>query len=232
MPRRTLFPICNLFANRSEAIRYREAMDVAAGRAAAFVLGGDIFDFRWSTLATIEQTVEAAIEWVRYLIAPCPQCHFHYLLGNHDYHRQFIERLDQLARSAGNLRAPLLFASGRQCVPARRRGRSAMTAARLSRRRARWLHAKKRGPVRQSLLRCRGGCSAAPAAAPPGTPKWLVARRILAYLEDIGQGPDSGVEHVYFGHTHCVLSDYPYGGLTFHNAGSAIKGLSSASWRR
>jgi hypothetical protein len=55
--------------------------------------------------------------------------------------------------------------------------------------------------------------------------KRAVARRILKYLEEIGQGPAAGVQDVYFGHTHKHLKNYPFGGLTFHNGGVAIKGM-------
>jgi UDP-2,3-diacylglucosamine hydrolase len=55
--------------------------------------------------------------------------------------------------------------------------------------------------------------------------KKTAARRILSYLEDIGQGPSNGVRNVYFGHTHRAFSDYEYGGMIFHNSGAPMKGL-------
>ena len=39
----------------------------------------------------------------------------------------------------------------------------------------------------------------------------------MAYLEHVGEGPQSGVRHIYFGHIHRRMTDYRYGGLTFHN---------------
>jgi hypothetical protein len=44
-------------------------------------------------------------------------------------------------------------------------------------------------------------------------------------LESIGEGPDTGVRDVYFGHTHKNLANYRYRGLTFHNGGAPIKGV-------
>ncbi len=52
----------------------------------------------------------------------------------------------------------------------------------------------------------------------------IVVRRILKYLENIGEGPADGVRDVYFGHTHRRLSNYRYHGLAFHNGGAPIKG--------
>ena len=55
--------------------------------------------------------------------------------------------------------------------------------------------------------------------------KRTVARRILRYLEEIGQGPTAGVRDVYFGHTHKHMKNYHHGGIVFHNGGVAIKGM-------
>ena len=226
MPKAYFVSDLHLFANRSEAERYRETIDAAAAHAAVFVLGGDIFDFRWSTLATIEQTVDAAVHWLQHLIAPCQSCQFHYLLGNHDYHRQFIHRLDGLARTSGNLTWHRFFLRlGDNVFLHGDVADRPTTAAKLSRRRARWLHQKKRGLFPSRCYDVAVRARLHKTLPHVMHPKWLVARRVLAYLNDVGQGPDAGVRHVYFGHTHCVLSGYPYGGLMFHNSGSAIKGL-------
>ncbi len=55
--------------------------------------------------------------------------------------------------------------------------------------------------------------------------KRIVVRRILKYLESVGQGPGNGVRNVYFGHTHRRMSNYRYRGLAFHNGGAPIKGM-------
>ena len=34
-----------------------------------------------------------------------------------------------------------------------------------------------------------------------------------------------GITDIYFGHTHLAFSDFRYEHLTFHNTGSAIRGL-------
>jgi UDP-2,3-diacylglucosamine hydrolase len=56
-------------------------------------------------------------------------------------------------------------------------------------------------------------------------PSALVAKRVMHYLESIGEGPESGTEDVYFGHTHMALSDYEHGGVRFHNCGAPMPGL-------
>jgi UDP-2,3-diacylglucosamine hydrolase len=47
----------------------------------------------------------------------------------------------------------------------------------------------------------------------------------LNYIDQIGHGPASGVEHVYFGHTHRELNNYRYGGVSFHNGGAPMHGV-------
>ncbi len=47
----------HLFANRSDAHRYLEEIALAASQAEAFVLGGDIFDFRWSRIPVLPRWI-------------------------------------------------------------------------------------------------------------------------------------------------------------------------------
>ena len=110
----------HLFTRRSKAPRYLEAMRSAAARSKTFVLGGDIFDFRWSTLGTTSATVEAAVQWLEQFAADHPDCHFHYLLGNHNYHRRFLQRLSARGRcrifpGTGSISAWATACSARRC---------------------------------------------------------------------------------------------------------------------
>ena len=56
-------------------------------------------------------------------------------------------------------------------------------------------------------------------------PRRRAVHRILGYLSRIHHGPETGLEHVYFGHTHDALQDYRYRGVTFHNPGAPMPGL-------
>jgi len=190
------------------------------------VLGGDIFDFRWSTLATDHATVEAAVRWLEQLTRQCPECQFHYLLGNHDYHDPFMRRLAQLQSDVHNLAwhkfylrlGDAVFLHGDVA------DRRMTTAQSLADDRARWLYDAQRGPLHHRMydLAVRAGLHRPlPYLVHP---KRRVAKRILRYLEDIGQGPHSGARNIYFGHIHRRLSNYRYGGLSFHNGGAPIKG--------
>lgn len=216
----------HLFANRSLAEQYQEAILRAASGARDFVLGGDIFDFRWATHTTTWLALDAAEQWLRDLAEQCPQCHFHFLLGNHDHHQGLIHRLSALEAELPNLSWHRYYLRLGSSVflhgdVAERKTDAAMLAAS----RSRWLNGRRRGLV---LRRVYDAVVSAGLHRP--VPYVLyrrrtVARRILAYLEDIGQGPQHGVRNVYFGHTHRSMSHYHYRGVTFHNGGAPIKGV-------
>lgn len=220
----------HLFTRRSDAPRYLEAIEAAAGRSAALVLGGDIFDFRWSTLGTTTATIEAATQWLEDLAARHPQCHIHYLLGNHDYCRAFVERLKQrTCRHCGKIASNLswhpfflrlgdhLFLHGD--VAERR-----MTNDSLIEFRSRWAHGRPAGRFHRRAydMFFRTGLHR-PIPYLVHT-KRRVARRIHHYLEHVGHGPHSGVRHVYFGHLHRRVLAYRYRGMTFHNGGAPVGG--------
>lgn len=216
----------HLLANRSAAGRYLPVIERAAAGAGAFVLGGDIFDFRWATKPPGGGAVDEAIGWLRRLAVDCPGCHFHFVLGNHDYHQPFIARVDGLEHEVSNFTWHRYFVRlGSSMFLHGDVADRKMTAQTLATARRRWLHRRRRGPAFSRLYDLVILTRVHRPLAHVVYPKRIVARRILAYLRDIGNGPESGVRDVYFGHTHRDLAGYRYRGLTFHNGGAPIKGL-------
>ncbi|REJ71722.1 MAG: hypothetical protein DWQ34_15150 [Planctomycetota bacterium] len=222
MPRACFVSDLHLFANRSRGDRHLEAIRRAAEEAQHCILGGDIFDFKWSTLPSERDTVEAALHWLHDLSVRVPECRVEFLLGNHDYHPELIEQLPALAADVPNFEWERFFL---------RRGNAfflhgdvadrKMTAARLERRRHKFRHRKRSNLHHRAydLLVHSNVHDVLPRAV---YPKRVVARRILSYLRDVGHGPETGVEHVYFGHTHRAVNGYAYGGIQFHNGGAPI----------
>jgi UDP-2,3-diacylglucosamine hydrolase len=215
----------HLFSRRSDAPQYLGAIRRATAKSKAFILGGDIFDFRWSTLPTTEATAEAAMRWLEDLAHEQPGCQFHYLLGNHDYCQPFLDLLDQRAATLPNLSWHPFYLRMGDCMFLH--GDAAgwqMTPDKLLRLRSRWLQAEPAGRFRHrayDLLVRTGLHRPIPYLVHP---QRRVARRILEYLERVGQGPDAGVRHVYFGHTHRRMANYRYRNVTFHNGGAPIAG--------
>ncbi len=215
----------HLFCRRFDGERFWDQTLEAAGRAKLFVLGGDIFDFRWTTMATIEDTADEAIRRLETLIASNRECKFHFLMGNHDHHETFLARLERLAQNESNLSwHPYYLRLGTSMflhgdVASRRMDRES-----LEKERSRWLRVRKQGRVTNWFYDLAVHARLHVLAYHIAFPKLAVARKILAYLERIGHGATTGVANVYFGHTHLPLSGFAYGGVRFHNCGAPVKG--------
>ena len=93
----------HLFSRRSAAPDLEPLIQAAVRQSHTFVLGGDIFDFRWSTQLSRGEAVFDSIDWLKRLIDINVDCRFHYLLGNHDCHPQFVDALQRLAEDSPQL---------------------------------------------------------------------------------------------------------------------------------
>ncbi len=217
----------HLFCRRSQAHLLAEDLFRAAAGAKTFILGGDIFDFRWTTLASVAHTVEAAIEWLRRLIEPHPECQFYFLQGNHDAHPRFTRALHEFSVVTRNLSwHPFFLRLGSSLFlhgdAAERRvvDHSTLTAYR-----ARWSGDLKHGPMANTVYDAAVRANLHRAIGAAAHPTRRVVRRLAAYAERIGHGLASGLRHIYFGHTHAALANFRDGGLTFHNGGAPMRGL-------
>lgn len=212
----------HLFANRSRGARHLNAIRQTAARSEYCILGGDIFDFKWSTLPSGDHTLDAALSWLHDLAVSVPDCRVHFLLGNHDYHPGLIARLPLLAQSLRNFEWERFFLrKGNTMFLHGDVADRKMTAARLEQRREKFRH-EPRSRVHHRAYDLLVNAQVHDVLPKAVYPKRLVARRILSYLENIGHGPETGIEHVYFGHTHRAVNGYSHCGLTFHNGGAPI----------
>ncbi len=220
-------PVCfvsdlHLFSHRTRGHLIEADIVAAARRSRVCVLGGDIFDFKWSSLPSTAATVNAAVAWLKRLIEQVPECQFHFVLGNHDDHPALVAQLPGLATAYTNfywdrfyLRlGDAIFLHGDAADH-----RVSVDVLRIRRERfshdprRKWAHGLYTLVVRTHLHRV------IPLAVyPPAT----VANRLLKYLREIGHGPENGVRQVCFGHTHRPVQDYHWGGLVFHNGGAPI----------
>lgn len=216
----------HLFCRRSQADRYLHTILEAAAESDVFVLNGDIFDFRWSTLISPEQTVASAIAWLAALVEAAPHCAFHYVLGNHDHYGIFMEALEVFAEEHDNFAwspyylrlGSALFLHGDVTI-------RKMTAADLEQYRAGWLEDANRGPVANAVYDVAFKIGVHKAVHHFAFPLSSVLDRLHHYVEDIGHGASGGVETVYFGHTHLAMPHYRHNGLIFRNGGAPMPGL-------
>ncbi|MFW6158575.1 MAG: metallophosphoesterase [Planctomycetota bacterium] len=207
----------------SAAEEYLAEMQEAAGRSDFFVLNGDIFDFRWSELSTIDRSVDAAIDWLRAFMDAAPRCRLIYVLGNHDNLRDLAGRLDELQAEGEHFDwrpshvriGSALFTHGDLLLradvvdPFRRRLQPSVVKK-----------SKTLSRVYHLLHTMRMHRWYAPVYG-----ERRLARRMVRAMDRAGNGVMKGVTDVYFGHVHMRFTDFNYRGLTFHNTGSVINGL-------
>ncbi|HWL08601.1 MAG TPA: metallophosphoesterase [Planctomicrobium sp.] len=212
----------HLFAKRSTADHHFNALVQAARASNEFVLGGDIFDFRWSRFSSAEETADAALNWLEVFIQSVGDCQIHYVFGNHDDHPLLHQRLPDLQQRYGQFawnrfyyrRGNTLFLHGDVAD-------RTMTATMLEEQRNRFEHGT-RSPLQHTVYDLAVKAQLHRLAPPAVYPKKRVAKRILSYLEHVGQGPETGLQHVCFGHTHRPVDHYQINGVTFHNCGAPI----------
>lgn len=222
------------FALRSTADRYEPEIRRIADEVDWCVLGGDIFDFRWSRLGSPTATAEAAIQWLTELSDDHRETEFRLLLGNHDHSDALTELLPELADSLPNfdwhhyyfrLGSSVFLHGDVADVPKRTlRSKQACQATRLERRRLRSRrHGRRpRGPASNQIYRAFLGTRLHRLVPRVAYPTRRVARRLANYLDGLNLAAADGIRDVYFGHTHLPVRDYVFAGLRFHNGGAPI----------
>lgn len=216
----------HMFARRSRAHAVLDRVHRAVEEADVFVLNGDTFDFRWTTLPTIEATVRASLLWLENLAERHPDTDIHFVLGNHDCNQLFIDGLDELSGRVPTLHwheyqihlGSNLFLHG-DCADYK------MTAARLAANRRQWQFETRKADwmgVAYEYADRFGVTAAVPRVL---CQRERVAKRILHYLHDAVPHVMPQVEDVYFGHTHLPFVDYLHRGIRFHNTGCAVGSL-------
>lgn len=213
----------HLFTKRSHASSLQRHLDAAMDWADFVVLNGDIFDFKWSVLPTVEDTIQASLDWLERLARVDPSAELHYLLGNHDALEPFVDRLPALADRVPNfhwhpthLRLGSAFFTHGDLRPAstvagdpiRKIERRVVQKRELMHDSYNYIVALKVHHV----VRVTHG-------------RKQSVRKMLRLLATLDPALLEGVTDVYFGHTHVPFSDHREGGYRFHNTGSAIRGL-------
>jgi UDP-2,3-diacylglucosamine hydrolase len=221
----------HLLAKRSAAPEMEAAFHRAAREAHTLVLGGDIFDFRWRGKLAMSDAIDQSRRWLERLIENNTACRYYYLLGNHDSHPDFVERLQRLSEQLPNfvwerhlLRIDKSIFLHGDIVDRRIRAGEVHHEI-LDEYRS--LKEGRSDPKRVSHFMYEAAVLARlhRVVVSVGKRRELVLRRLAHYLEAHNVGATAGIEKVFFGHTHRRMNDVPHAGLRFHNPGAAIKGL-------
>lgn len=216
----------HMFCKRSHWEDHLDAIDEAAEKSDIFVFNGDTVDFKWTTLNSVDETIDAAIEFLRGIAARFPACQFHVNLGNHDHTQGFIDALDVLARSTENLSwHPYYLRMGNTLFIHGDAATRRMNQAQLEAYRGGWMHHKKQGRMKNRVYDAAFKARAHLAISRLAHPPRKTLERVHSYIHDIGHGTPEGVENVYFGHTHVAVDGARYGGVTFHNGGAPMRGV-------
>ena len=217
----------HLFARRSSAAAMTPRIHHAAAQAHTMVLGGDIFDFKWSTRPSFEHSIADSIAWLDDLINAYPECVFYYLLGNHDAHPRFVVELDRLAfRQPRLVWQPYILRLGTCVFLHGDIVDGEPTDIALATRRKLSEDKPQPHPSRHLLYDAVVQARIHRVAGAIAIRRTAVLRKLAMYLTDQGYDASHGVTDVYFGHTHRDVDGVEFGGLTFHNGGASIKGLS------
>lgn len=185
------------------------------------VLGGDIFDFRWSTLGSTKASLAAAEMWLRQLIDNWTG-RMIYLPGNHDSHPEFLQLLDSLQSetSAFSWEPHAVRLGTTLCLHGDLY--DAGSEAGLMKYRAQFHHNKAQPALVQSAY------NAAVTAQVHRVIPWLrnrrdkVCRKLCHQLKDMQMGTN-GINTVIFGHTHHRIDGRDVADIRFYNPGAALR---------
>lgn len=221
----------HLLARRSSAPELESAIHRAAQQAHTMVLGGDIFDFRWRTKLSMEAAIDESMHWLERLIENNTAAHYHYLLGNHDSHPDFVDRLQKLSEQLPRFEwhrhllriDKSIFLHGD--VVDRRIRTGEIHHDVVDARRSKKENRADPHPISHSLYDAAIRTGLHRVVIQVAKRKEIVLQRLKHYLDAQDAGPQAGVEQVFFGHTHRKLKNVRYGGMRFNNPGAAIKGL-------
>ncbi len=211
----------HIFAQRSNAGHYIKVLHEAMDTADFLVLNGDIFDFKWSVLPGIEETLAEAINWLRVLSEAHPHCTIFYILGNHDALEIFAVALENLSKEIANffwhpthLRIDdALYLHGD--LPLRGKKPFQRSLKPFIAMKRKHMHLLYNVTVHSRLHR----------ASELFISKSLCAAKILSVFDKHPTPVLDDIADVYFGHTHVAFSDFKFKGITFHNTGATIHGV-------
>ena len=218
----------HMYCRRSQWREHLPSMHAAAAASDLFVFNGDTVDFKWTALSDTAETVKRAIDFLRGFVSRHQHCQFHVNLGNHDHIQPFMDALELLARQTPNLTwHPYYLRVGKSLFLHGDVANRKMSHYDLQRYRAGWLEKKnkKQGLLKNRMYDAAFRAGAHIAVSRLAFPPKRTMKRLDAYLDDIGHTMESGVERVYFGHTHVPVSGASYRGVTYHNGGAPMKGI-------
>jgi UDP-2,3-diacylglucosamine hydrolase len=217
----------HLLSKRSVGEQHWEQFRPELKKLDLLILGGDIFDFRWSVHGDLLTSLEQARQWLYRALEADRRIRLIYMLGNHDCHPAMQQLLREVAEESERfcwsehqlvlnqnifLHGDILDAG--LTFPDLHRYRSQFSQEH-----------KEKSDLAHKMY------DLVVASRIHSVPPQLfhypsrVVRRLSKYLSTLDLGPEQGIEDVFFGHTHRPLTGFTYAGQRFFNSGSAVRHL-------
>lgn len=213
----------HLFSPRSAAAHILGQLAEFQSSERCIVLGGDIFDFRWSVQGTHHETIRAAIGWLEDLLASSGQTQIRFLPGNHDCHPDFLHQLTSLAEHEQRFRwfehqmqiGDCVFLHG-DILDAR---------GSLAAYRKKFHHAQPQPEVNQQLYNAAVGMRLHKLVPMVRHRTELTCARIKSLIDNRPEhiNAPENVARIFFGHTHVPIFGHELQNLQFYNPGAALK---------
>lgn len=216
----------HLFSRRSTGQTRWDASTSKVRGADVIVLGGDLFDLRWSQVGSLAETLNAAEDWLLKAIALNPDAKWVFLPGNHDCHPEMLARLSQLSDQHENFEwhsehwrlGDHVFLHGD--VLDGRRHKHGLQGYRKA------FHEDRAKGELANMLYSAVIFSRLHGVVPRiRHTRNQTCATLLKYVEKECAIPRREIQAIYFGHTHVPFSGHVYRGVTFHNPGSGIRHL-------
>lgn len=214
----------HLFSPRSAAVETQSQLARYQDANECIVLGGDIFDFRWSTKGNHVATLKAACNWLHELLAATGQSQVVFLPGNHDCHPTFLGELKLLAERESRFSwhdhhlqiDDSLFLHG-DILDA------GLSLTGLARYRSKFHHENS-----QSLISHRSYDVAVAMRIHKLVPRLRHAprrtcNRLLHALRNTEVLDGKDIRRIFFGHTHVPIQGLEIDGIQFFNPGASLR---------
>ncbi|SHL28891.1 UDP-2,3-diacylglucosamine hydrolase [Desulfatibacillum alkenivorans DSM 16219] len=216
----------HMFAQRSKAHEMMSQIGDLIAKSDMLVLNGDTFDFRWTTLPSVDYTIKEAIDWIDGLSKSFPNCKIHVVCGNHDCRGEYLSALEDLIAKNASVSWYEHFMSMNNLLFLHGDCDTRHTKV------DKFVHWSEPYETSKKVSRVlalaydqanKSGLTAF--AQKLASPPHKASKKVFSYMSEIAPDILEHAEHVYFGHSHVPFSNYEYNGLHFHNTGCAVSSM-------
>lgn len=216
----------HLFCPRSVSVETHERLSQYQSASECIVLGGDIFDFRWSTYESHDASLAAALDWLQTLISITGESKIVFLPGNHDCVPEFLQELELLASNEprflwhnhhveiGNslfLHGDILDAGA--------------SLDQLEEYRSKFHHWQPKSQFSQRTYDAAVAMRIHKIVPRLFRPPNKTCRELLSRLRKMNLAESDDIRRIYFGHTHVAINGHQVEGIEFFNPGGSLRHL-------